>query len=60
VQVILETDHPLADRPVAWVSPYAKSRVVYIQLGHDRRTHLHPSYRNLIRNAVQWAGGRLK
>ncbi len=60
VQVILETDHPLADRQVAWVSPYEKSRVVYIQLGHDRRTHLHPTYRNLIRNAVQWAGGRLK
>jgi type 1 glutamine amidotransferase len=58
--VILETDHPLADRQVGWISPYEKSRVVYIQLGHDRRTHLHPTYRNLIRNAVEWAGGRLK
>jgi type 1 glutamine amidotransferase len=60
VQVILETDHPLANRQVAWVSPYEKSRVAYIQLGHDHQTHLYPAYRSLIRNAVQWAGGRLK
>jgi len=60
VQVILETDNPLANRQVGWVSPYEKSRVVYIQLGHDRHTHLDPGYRSLIRSAVQWAGGRLK
>jgi len=60
VRVILKTDNPLANRQVGWVSPYEKSRVVYIQLGHDRHTHLDPGYRTLIRNAVQWAGGRLK
>ena len=60
VQVILETDNPLANRQVGWVSPYEKSRVVYIQLGHDRHTHLDPGYRSLIRSTVQWAGGRLK
>lgn len=59
-QVLLETDHPTSDGPLAWVSPYAKSRVVYIQLGHDRQAHQHPAYRHLVRNAILWAGGRLK
>ena len=59
VKVILETDHPTADGPVAWVSPYAKSRVVYIQLGHDRNANLNPNYQKLVRNAILWAAGRL-
>lgn len=58
VTVLLRTDHPLSDGPVAWVSPYSKSRVVYIQLGHDRLTHIHPGYRKLVKNAVDWAAGK--
>jgi hypothetical protein len=60
VETILETDNPANDRQVAWISPYKKSRVVYVQLGHDRRVHLHPAYRQLVRNSILWAAGRLK
>jgi type 1 glutamine amidotransferase len=58
--VLLTTTHPLADPPLAWISPYAPSRVVAIQLGHGREAHVHAGYRALIRNAIAWAGGRLQ
>jgi type 1 glutamine amidotransferase len=58
VQTLLTTDHPTSDEPVAWVSPYPKARVVFIQLGHGREAHLHPAFRRLVRNAVFWAAGR--
>jgi type 1 glutamine amidotransferase len=59
VRVLLETDNPLNDKPMAWISPYVKSRVVYIQLGHGREAHENPAYRKLVRNAILWAAGRL-
>ena len=58
VKVLLRSDNPTSDGPVAWISPYEKARVVYIQLGHDRNAHLHPKYQQLVRNAIRWASGR--
>lgn len=58
--VLLRTDHPTSDGPVAWISPYEKSRVVVIQLGHDQKAHLHPGWQRLVRNAILWAAGRLQ
>jgi type 1 glutamine amidotransferase len=54
IQVLLTTDDPNSDIPVAWVSPYQKARVVYIGLGHAREAHLYPPYRLLVRNAIRW------
>jgi type 1 glutamine amidotransferase len=56
-KVLLRSDAATSDGPVAWISPYPKSRVVYIQLGHDHQAHLYPPYRRLVRNAVLWAAG---
>ena len=56
VKVLLKTDHPTADGPVAWISPYEKSRVVYIKLGHGREAHEHPGYRQLVHNGILWSG----
>jgi type 1 glutamine amidotransferase len=58
VRVLLRTDNPTSDGPVAWISPYPKSRVVYIQLGHGRTSHIHPGYRRLVRNAIFWSCGK--
>jgi hypothetical protein len=55
VRVLLRTDHPTSDGPLAWISPYEQSRVVYIQLGHGSEAHRHPAYRQLVQNAVAWA-----
>ena len=57
-KVLLEVDHPAADRPLAWVSPYAKARVACILLGHDHYAHQHPMYRLLVHNALRWAAGQ--
>lgn len=56
--VLLRTDEPTSDGPVAWVSPYDKSRVVVIQLGHGPEAHNHPQWQRLVRNAILWSGGR--
>jgi type 1 glutamine amidotransferase len=56
--ILLTTDNPTGDPPVAWVSAYEKSRVVTIQLGHGPESHRDPSYRRLIANAIKWAGRR--
>jgi type 1 glutamine amidotransferase len=56
-QVLLKTDHPTSDGPVAWISAYPKSRVVAIQLGHGKEAHVHPGFRRLVRNAILWSAG---
>ena len=58
VTVLLTTDNPTSDGPVAWIGPHPKARVVFVQLGHGREAHLHPAFRRLVRNAVLWAAGR--
>jgi type 1 glutamine amidotransferase len=60
IQVLTETDFPLNDRPVVYVGPQAKARVVYIQLGHSESTMRYPAYRKLVHNAILWTAGRLK
>jgi hypothetical protein len=57
-QVLMRTDDPSSDGPVVWIGPWRQSRVVAIELGHDRRVHEQSGYRRLVRNAVLWAGGR--
>ena len=58
--VLLRTAHPLSDGPVAWIGPYDKSRVVYIQLGHGRYAHENPDYQELVHRAILWSAGRLR
>jgi type 1 glutamine amidotransferase len=58
VKVLLETDNPTSEKQLAWIGPYEKSRVVVMMPGHDRKSHLHPGYRRLVRNAILWSGGR--
>jgi type 1 glutamine amidotransferase len=58
--VLMETDAPTSDPPVAWISPYKKSKVVAIQLGHDRMAHLHPGFRELVKRSILWTAGKLR
>jgi len=58
ITVLMETDHPLNDRPVVYVGPHASARIVYIQLGHGDSTVRHPGFRTLVRNAMLWCGKR--
>lgn len=58
IRVLMETDHPLNDRPVVYIGPGAGARALYIQLGHSESTLRHPGFRRLVRNALLWAAGR--
>jgi type 1 glutamine amidotransferase len=58
--ILLRTNDPTSDGPVAWISPYKESRVIVVQLGHDEKAHLDANYQKLVRNAIRWAGGRLQ
>ena len=58
IKVLLKTDNPTSDGPVAWISPYAKSRVAVIQLGHGPEAHLHAGFQRLLTNAMSWAAGK--
>jgi uncharacterized protein len=57
--VLLATKNATSDGPLAWVSDYAKARVVYIQLGHGSEAHHDPGYRALVKNAALWVAHRL-
>jgi type 1 glutamine amidotransferase len=58
--VLLATDNPTSDGPVAWVSAYKPARVVYIQIGHGPESHRDPEYRALVRNALSWVAKRVE
>jgi len=54
---IMETESPYNDRPVVYIGPHPKARVVYIQLGHGESTMRHPGFRRLVHNAILWSSG---
>jgi type 1 glutamine amidotransferase len=57
-KVLLRTDNPTSDGPLAWISPYDKSRVAYILLGHGKEAHREPEYRLLVKNALAWCAAK--
>lgn len=59
IQVLMETDHPLNDKPVVYVGPNPNARSVYIQLGHSASTMLYPGYRRLVMNSILWTARKL-
>ena len=60
IQVLMETDHPLNDKPVVYTGVHPRARSVYIQLGHSASTMRHPAYRTLVHNAILWCGRKTK
>jgi type 1 glutamine amidotransferase len=60
IQVLMDTQFPSNDRPVVYIGPHPKARVVYIQPGHSDSTMRYPAYRKLVHNAIQWSAGRLQ
>jgi len=60
INVLMETSNSQNDKPVVYIGPHRKARVVYIQLGHSDSTMRYPGFRRLVRNAVFWSGGKLE
>jgi type 1 glutamine amidotransferase len=58
-QVLLRTNHPTSNGPVAWLGTHPRSRVITIQLGHDHTSHLHSGFRTLVERAILWGANKL-
>ena len=51
---LLSTDHPKSNILIGWTLTKDKSRIVYIQPGHDKKSWENEDYRRLIKQAIQF------
>jgi type 1 glutamine amidotransferase len=58
VTPLLTADEREIGTPIGWAHAYGRSRVVYLQPGHDRHAYDHPEYRALLQNALRWVARR--
>ncbi|MGD0497994.1 MAG: ThuA domain-containing protein [Bryobacteraceae bacterium] len=58
IEVLMETENPGNDRPVVYVGPHPKARILYIQLGHSDHTMRDPGFQRLMQNAILWTARR--
>ena len=58
VTPLITTTHPKSGKPLAWCHEYGKSRVVFLQLGHDHAAYSKPGYQQLLARSIQWAANK--
>jgi type 1 glutamine amidotransferase len=58
VHPLLGTTHPRAGQPLMWTRTEGKSRVVFLQLGHDHHAFENPNFRELVARSISWAARR--
>ncbi len=58
VTPLLSTTHPKSGKPLAWTRTQGKSRLVYLQLGHDHLAYENPNYIQVVRRSIRWAAKR--
>jgi len=54
VNPILSNSHPDCEKIAGWTHYYEKSRIVYIQPGHDNNAYSNIYYRKLVKQAIEW------
>ena len=54
IHVLLTTDEPTSDKPLAWVKTFRKARVCYLQSGHAENAYRNSNYRTLVSRAIRW------
>jgi type 1 glutamine amidotransferase len=52
---LLTTEEPNSAKNIAWVKTYGDARVMYLQLGHDKKAYANPNFRQLVAQAIRWA-----
>jgi type 1 glutamine amidotransferase len=55
VHPLLTTTHPKSGKPLMWTRTEGRSRVVFLQLGHDHLAYGNPAYRELVARSIAWA-----
>ena len=58
VTVLLTTNHPKNEPPIAWVHQYGKSRVFYLMLGHGPSAWTNPNYPRILLNGIRWVADK--
>ncbi len=58
VHVLLTAVNPKNVKPFAWTNQAGKSRVVYLQAGHDAEAWKHPSFREILQRSIRWTAGK--
>lgn len=60
IEVLAEATSPNTGKtfPQVFVVKHPKARIIGLTLGHDERAHGLPEYQALLRNAVNWVGGK--
>jgi uncharacterized protein len=58
VQPLLSTDNPKSNKLIGWAFKNDKSRIVYIEPGHDKSAFFNPSYQQLIQNAIAYVSAK--
>lgn len=56
--VLLTTDNPASDKPLAWVREYRKARVFYMQMGHGPHAFVDANYRLLVSRGIRWVAAK--
>jgi uncharacterized protein len=51
---ILTTNHPQSERIIGWENLFNKSRIIYLQPGHDYRTYETEDYRRLLLQTIKY------
>lgn len=51
---ILTTNHPQSERIIGWENRFNKSKIIYLQPGHDHRTYETVDYRRLLLQAIHY------
>lgn len=55
VHVLLLADNPKNALPFAWTNRYGKSRIVYLQAGHDAAAWTNPAFPELLMRSIRWS-----
>lgn len=55
VQPLILTEHTKSEHILGWTKRYAKSRIVYLQPGHDNNAYSNSNYRKLVQQSIEWA-----
>lgn len=58
VHPLLGTTHPKAGKPLMWTRTEGRSRIVYLQLGHDHYAFENSNFRELVARSIGWAARR--
>jgi type 1 glutamine amidotransferase len=55
VTTLLTTNHPQSSKVIGWTHLVQRSRVVYLQPGHDKNSYSNPSFQKLVKQAIAYA-----